>query len=113
MSTPDFKTRYDETLQIIEEAVEESMESNETEHDFETISDILSLTYEDGISIIIMCQSATSQLWVDARSGEFHFDLVDGQRIWDSDQEFLATKLSGICRSQDGVDIDFSDKGIA
>lgn len=113
MSSPDFNTRYDETLLAIEEAVEEAIDFIETELDFETINDILTLTCEDGTSIIITRQSATSQLWLAARSGGFHFDLVDGQWICDSDQESLGIKLSGICRSQGGVDIDFSDKGIA
>lgn len=113
MSSPDFNTRYDETLLAIEEAVEEAIESSETELDFETFNDILTLTCEDGTSIIITRQSATSQLWVAARSGGFHFDLVDGQWICDSGQESLGIKLSDICRSQGGVDIDFSDKGIA
>ena len=112
MSSPDFSSSYDSTLLAIEEVVEAAMEDSETEMDYETINDILTLTCEDGTSIIITRQSATNQLWLAARSGGFHFDLVDGQWVCDSDQETLGSKLSSICHSQGGVSIDFSGAGI-
>ena len=113
MTNPDFNTHYDETLLTIEETVEEAMENSDVEMDYETINDILTLTCEDGTSIIITRQSATDQLWLAARSGGFHFDLVEGQWICDADQESLGNKLSSICQTQGGLSINFSEKGIA
>ena len=104
MSDNAFSTRYEETLLAIEDTIEESGE----DLDYETVNDILTLTCEDGSSIIITRQSATSQLWLAARSGGFHFDLKGDDWVCDSDGERLADKLSSICREQAGVSIDFS-----
>ena len=103
MSDNDFSTRYEETLLAIEDAIEESGE----DIDYETVNDILTLTCPDGSAIIVTKQSATSQLWLAAKSGGFHFDLEDGEWICDSDGETLRGKLAAICRQQAGVGIEF------
>ena len=107
MSSADFNTRYEQTLLAIEEVVEAAVDDG-ADLDFETVNDILTLTCADGSSIIITRQSATNQLWLAAKSGGFHFDLVDGRWVCDSDKEFLADKLAGICKKQAGVEMEFN-----
>jgi len=75
MTEQDFSTRYEQTLLIVEEAVESAIDDNDADIDFESMNDILTLTCSDGSSIIFTRQSATSQLWLAAKSGGFHFDL--------------------------------------
>ena len=104
MSEPDFNTRYENTLIAIEDAIEESG----ADIDYETVNDILTLTCPDGSAIIITRQSATSQLWVAAKSGGFHFDLSGSDWICDSDGETLTDKLSSICHQQAGASISFT-----
>ena len=104
MSNTDFSARYEETLYAIEDAVEDSG----ADIDYETVNDILTLTCPDGSAIIVTRQSATSQLWLAAKSGGFHFDLRDDGWVCDSDGETLAVKLAAACRAQGGADIDFS-----
>jgi len=112
MSNPDFSTQYDQTLMAIENIVEAAIEESDIELDYETVNDILTLTCANGSSIIITRQSATSQLWLAAKSGGFHFDFVDGQWLCDSDQESLGSKLQSICLTQGAVNINFKEAGI-
>ncbi len=103
MTTPDFNSRYEQTLLDIEDAIEDSGE----DLDYETVNDILTITCPDGSAIIITRQSATSQLWLAAKSGGFHFDMVEDGWICDSDGESLSDKLSCICSEQGGAGITF------
>lgn len=112
MSNPDFSTQYDQTLMAIENLVEVAIEESDIDLDYETVNDILTLTCFDGSSIIITRQSATSQLWLAAKSGGFHFDYIDGQWRCDSDQESLGSKMTAICQSQGGVSLKFKEAGI-
>lgn len=107
MSNANFSSRYEATLMTIEDAIENSGENL----DYESVNDILTLTCPDGSVIIITRQSATSQLWLAARSGGFHFDMGEKEEddwVCDSDGETLAAKLAAICKAQGGMDIDFS-----
>ena len=108
MTEQDFSTRYDQTLLIVEQAVESAIDDNDADIDFESMNDILTLTCSDGSSIIFTRQSATSQLWLAAKSGGFHFDLENNRWICDADGETLLDKLTSICLLQANVQIDFS-----
>lgn len=103
MNALDFHTRYEETLLAIEDAIEESGE----DLDYETVNDILTLTSSNDSVIIITKQSATSQLWLAAKSGGFHFDQQGNGWVCDSDGETLSDKLTKICLEQGGVTITF------
>lgn len=106
MSTPEFHSRYEETLLAIEDAVEVAVDDSGIDVDFESVNDILTITCSDGSAIIITPQSATGQLWVAAKSGGFHFDLAGDGWVCDADGETLTEKLTRICREQAGLDIE-------
>ncbi len=101
MNESEFNQLAEETMVAIEEAVENSG----AEIDYDTISDILTLEFENGTQIIINKQAPASQLWVAARSGGFHFDYDKDSASWrlDSDhsQELFAC-LSRYCSEQAG-----------
>ncbi len=103
MNELDFNTRYEETLLAIEDAIEESGE----DLDFESVNDILTLTCSNDSLIIITKQSATSQLWLAAKSGGFHFDRQGDGWVCDSDGQSLSDMLAHICQEQGGVNIQF------
>ncbi len=105
MNESEFNQIAEETMVAIEEAVENSA----AEIDYDTISDILTLEFENGTQIIINKQAPASQLWVAARSGGFHFDYDEDSASWrlDSDpsQELFAC-LSRFCSEQAGVAVE-------
>ena len=104
MKESEFSSLAEQTMISIEEAVENSG----AEIDYDTISDILTLEFENGSKIIINKQTPVSQLWVAARSGGFHFDYDETSQSWrldsDSEQELMAC-LSRYCTEQAGEEV--------
>jgi len=89
-------------------AIEEAIDASGAEIDYDTISDILTLDFENGTKIIINKQAPVSQLWVAARSGGYHFDYDANTETWvlDSDRsQDLFTCLSRYCSQQAGEDV--------
>lgn len=105
MNESDFNQLAEQTMIEIEEAIE----SSGADIDYDTISDILTLEFENGTQIIINKQTPASQLWVAARSGGFHFDYDDKTSSWrldsDANQELMAC-LSRYCSEQAGEAVD-------
>lgn len=101
MTESEFNRLADASIAAIEEAIEESG----AEIDYDTVSDILTLEFENRSQIIINKQTPARQIWVAARSGGFHFDYDADSETWrlDSDpaQELLAC-LSRYCSEQAG-----------
>ena len=108
MTEPGFNTLYEQTLMTVEGTVEEAIDNNDVDIDFESVNDILTLTCPDGSSIIITRQSATNQLWLAAKSGGFHFDFQNKRWVCDADGESLSDKLTSMCIQQADVQLDFS-----
>lgn len=104
MNESEFNQLAEETMIAIEDAIEASG----ADIDYDTISDILTLEFENGSQIIINKQGPTKQLWVAARSGGFHFDFDANSATWrrdsDPDEELFAC-LEGCCSDQAGVPI--------
>mgnify|MGYP001041043820 CR=1 FL=1 len=63
---------------------------------------VLTLTFEDGVQVVINTQAAMQEIWVAARSGGFHY-RYDG-RIWADTRggPHLAEALSQICSEAAG-----------
>ena len=89
-------------------AIEEAIENSAADIDYDTISEILTLEFENGSKIIVNKQTPVSQLWVAAKSGGFHFDYDATTKRWlldtDSTQELMAC-LSRYCSEQSGQEI--------
>jgi len=107
MNESEFNDLAEETMLAIEDAVEQSG----AEIDYDTISDILTLEFENGSQIIINKQTPATQLWVAARSGGFHFDYDSETSSWrlgsDNSQELFAC-LSRYCSEQAGEPVELS-----
>lgn len=101
----EFNRRVDEVLLRIEEAVEEGG----TDIDYENVSGILTLGFEDGSQIIINRQTPARQLWVAAREGGYHFDFDSekGQWLRDTDGQELFCVLEQACTAQAGEEVRF------
>lgn len=91
--------------------IEEAVEACGADIDYDTISEILTLEFENGSKIIINKQTPLSQLWVAAQSGGFHFDYDDQSQSWrldsDAGQELFSC-LSGYCSLQAGETVKLS-----
>ena len=96
-----FDENIDHTLLAIEEAIDESGE----DIDYDTIAGILTLIFPDDSKIIINRQSATSQLWIAARSGGFHLDWIAGDWALAEEGTQLSELLSELCTKQLGEEV--------
>ena len=105
MNESDFNQLAEQTMIQIEEAIDASG----ADIDYDTVSDILTLEFENGSQIIINKQGPTRQLWVAARSGGFHFDYDESTECWRLDgkvDEELFALLQRCCTEQAGESVE-------
>lgn len=105
MNESEFNSRVDEVLLRIEEAVEQSG----ADIDYENVSGILTLMFDDGSQVIINRQTPARQLWVAACDGGYHFDFDPEKAHWvrDTDGRELFDVLLGVCADQAGEEVGF------
>lgn len=101
MTEPEFNRAVHDTLQQIEQAVEDTG----ADIDFENSGDILTLEFDNGSRIILNRQGAAHQLWMAARAGGFHYDWRDGRWINDQNGAELFDELSRLISEQAGCAI--------
>lgn len=109
MTDAEFLERYRQTLKVLEETVEEAINEQDTEIDYESANDMLTLSFTNKTVVIISRQTAIHQLWMAARSGGFHFDFAAARDTWicSVNGQSLAVMLEDICRTQGGVEMRF------
>ena len=101
MAQESFDQRIDNTLLAIEEAIDDEG----LDIDYDTIAGILTLTFPDDSKVIINRQSATGQLWIAARSGGFHLDWQDDDWFCASENQDVTSLLNQICSDQLGEEV--------
>lgn len=89
------------------EQLEELLDSCDTDIDYDTVSDILTIEFANGSKIIVNYQSANGQLWLAARNGGFHFDYDNNTRSWKNDRDGtdFFSQLSQLASEQAGEEI--------
>ncbi len=102
-----FNQAYEDTLERLEDVLDEC----EADIDYDTVSDILTISFDDGSKLIVNKQSAADQLWLAARSGGFHYDYDAGSGQWLNDKtgENFFAELSRLATEQAGEEISFGD----
>lgn len=78
----EFHELVDDTLERLEAAVETAADAADIDVDCDEAGGVLTLSFENGSSIIMSRQSATRQLWLAARSGGYHFTYDDTDSLW-------------------------------
>jgi CyaY protein len=103
MDDTEFHRLASDTITRIEDAIEESG----ADVDYEVVSDILTIDFDNGSQIIVNKQGAAHQIWVAAKSGGFHFDYDSASGTWISKQTAneLFSELSRLISDQAGEQI--------
>ena len=107
MNESEFRTIADQTLEAIQDAIDDSG----ADIDYEEVGGVLTLEYENGSKIIFSKQPPAKQLWMAARSGGFHFDYDSEKRQWICDSgenEELYAMLSRLSTEQGGNEVELS-----
>ena len=101
MNESEFVDLAEETIEAIQEAIEESG----ADIDYDEINGVLTLEFENGSQIIFSKQTPAKQLWVAAKAGGFHFDYDEVGKQWVCDggeKETLKVMLNRFCSEQGG-----------
>ncbi|HEC11948.1 MAG TPA: iron donor protein CyaY [Acidiferrobacteraceae bacterium] len=108
MNDSEFHENVNQTMARIEAAIEAAVDSSGADIDYETVSEILTLEFENGNKIIINKQAAAHQIWVADKSGGFHFDYDEDRGQWLNDRSGaeLLSELSRFASVQAGQAID-------
>ncbi|MEX2365990.1 MAG: iron donor protein CyaY, partial [Pseudohongiellaceae bacterium] len=90
------------------DALEEAIEDSGADLDYESVNDILTLTFADGSAVIVTKQTVTRQLWLAARSGGFHFDYDTASAQWrrTGDGQPFTGVLRQVCLEQGAVELE-------
>ena len=102
----EFNDLIDQTFSALEYALDEVLD----ELDYEAGGGVLTVTFENGTSMVFSRQPPTRQLWLAARSGGFHFAYDEAAGDWRNTrdgtlfQPFVVAQM----REQAGVDFAWS-----
>jgi iron donor protein CyaY len=109
MTDAEFLALYQATLNDIESVVEDAIDEDDAEIDYESGNDMLTLQFRNGTVAVISRQTAVQQLWLAARSGGFHFEWNPSREEWvcTLNGQSLEDMLEEICLEQGGVRISF------
>lgn len=103
--------QVNELLDDLMVSIEDAIEEAELDIDYETAAGILTLTFDNNASQIILTrQPVMAQLWMAARSGGFHFDYDEAGEQWlctKGGEPFLSM-LNRCCSEQAGESIELS-----
>jgi len=105
MTESDFYQHVDETLQKIEEQLDEA----ETDLDYLISGGVLTIKCENGSQIIFTRQTPVRQLWLATKEGGYHFDYDASSKTWlrDSDQATIKTVFEEAFTTQAGEQLSF------
>jgi CyaY protein len=106
MTESEFNDLIEETLQAIEDTLDEA----ETDLDLELTGGVLTVRCENGASIIFTRQTPVEQLWIATPEGGFHFDYSADQKSWvhDGSDQLLTNFLTGTFLRQTGETFTFN-----
>jgi len=101
-------SEFHERVNAILAGLEEAIDASSADLDYETVSDILTLEFEDGSKIIVNKQIANHQIWVAARSGGFHYRYDADHDCWLEERKGteLFGDLSRLAGEQAGATVD-------
>lgn len=78
MTESEFNDLVDETMEALEEALDEVDE----DLDYENAGGVLTVQFENGTTMVFSRQPPTQELWLAARSGGYHFTWDDAEKDW-------------------------------
>ena len=105
MDESQFDQSVDDTLLAIEDALENAIDEQDLDIDYETSGGILTITFADGSKIIINRQAPLRQLWIAAKCGGYHLNWQDDGWVEEHSQSDLWPLLSRFCSNQSGASV--------
>lgn len=112
MTESEFLALAEETLDLIEAAVERAADAADADIECSRSGNVLEMEFvDDGSKIIVNSQTPMKEIWVAARAGGFHFRREGGQWINTRDGSELFAALSDLASGQAGTRLDIASRG--
>ncbi len=107
MNSSEFNQKIDDTLLVIEDAIEALIQETDMDLDYETSSGILTISLGAGGKLILNRQAPVQQLWLAAKSGGYHLDWKNDDWYSDRDNESLHDLFNRVFTEQTGIKANF------
>ena len=106
MTESEFNALVDESFELLQEA----LDLCDDDLDWEDSGGVMTVTFDNGTSMVFSRQGATRQLWLAARSGGFHFEYDEAAKDWRDTREGHLFKPFVVQQMQEqaGVDLQWS-----
>ncbi|MGO3741111.1 iron donor protein CyaY [Kerstersia sp.] len=103
MTETEFLARAHAVLETIERQVDDWNATADVDIEASFSGNVLTLAFENGEQVVINSQAAMREIWVAARSGGFHYRLVD-DKTWQDTRggPDLQDAVSQICSNASG-----------
>ena len=101
MNESEFQQRVDAILLQLET----TFDTVDDDIDCELTAGILTITFENGSKIIVNRQTPNREIWVAAKSGGFHFRLVDNVWCDTRSAQTLTMLLTNVIAQQSGCNV--------
>lgn len=102
MTEDEFNRLADTVFQRIEQANDNSGQ----DIDYDSNGVVMEIEFGNGNKIIVNRHNPNQEIWVAARSGGFHYSIIDGRWVSQRDGSELFGKLAELFAEQ-GADIHF------
>lgn len=79
MNITEFHILAEQLFQKIEQQLDDYAEQFDTDIDYETHGNVISITFENQSKIIINTQEPLLQIWMATRKQGYHFDFKEGE----------------------------------
>jgi len=103
MTESEFTQLADAIFQRIENALDNCI----SDIDYNLNGPVLEIEFEDGSKIIINRHTPNQEIWLAAKSGGYHYSLIDGKWLSKRDESELFSKLSELVCLGNGDEIQF------
>jgi len=103
ISDSDFLTAADATLDAIGRALDDALAQSDADVDWTLNDGILTIEPEGGGRIIVNRHVPNREIWVAARSGGFHYRVVDGRWRDTRSGDELGAALVALLAAQAGL----------
>jgi CyaY protein len=101
------ESEYTQLANAIFVRIENTLDSDESNIDYNFNGPVLEIEFEDGSKIIINRHTPNQEIWVAAKSGGYHYSHMNGQWLSKRDGSELFEKLSELVRLGNGNEIRF------
>jgi CyaY protein len=101
------ETEFTRLSDAVFSGIERAIDSSESDIDYSLNGPVLKIEFEDNSQIIINRHTPNQEIWVAAKSGGYHFSLINGQWLSRRDGCELFSKLSDLIRLGNGDDVQF------